>query len=545
MEDSIDNIPDENVQIISPKKCIFLLNKKNMLINLDRKKINYKEYKNKNKEKDKSDNSSEESNAKTIIKEPGILTSNLLIDIKSLIKSKNHSNKNKINNEITKLKKKPKVSLSKKIQNKENKITKNNMLINSNNNREVNINKNIHFKNINDNFLNRRKINNKKNHYEINLTNSPKSKNLDNYKNQDIYFSSIKLNAKKNILDDKDKQSKSINDKNIIFSKKLSKEFQNKEKRNSLYISKKKEEEKQTQKLAIITKKILIRPELLAEKKDIERNIIYKTQKNLLSNYNINNEILINTDSGNNINFSKSKKCLLEEKKKIKSRIYLIDYFNNKKRELTNVIFGLNIIKDIIYKKLKKIFMKLKQNSIYKRKIINNLIITPKQKKYNNKAIYKNNNIDDINDDKKYNSIEGKNIRHKCLNQKIYDSISKSYQTMPNFCELYQTKTNFTSYKIDNYINEFHKMIEKKTRNNMNKKKNNRVILLNPNSYINNCNINSIQINLFKNEYINDSKNNNKNNYNKIIVKNISNKNIKKLIDNNDKYDIIKTTKTS
>ena len=98
MEDSIDNIPDENVQIISPKKCIFLLYKKNMLINLDRKKINYKEYKNKNKEKDKSDNSSEESNAKTIIKEPGILTSNLLIDIKSLIKSKNHSNKNKINN---------------------------------------------------------------------------------------------------------------------------------------------------------------------------------------------------------------------------------------------------------------------------------------------------------------------------------------------------------------------------------------------------------------------------------------------------------------
>ena len=41
MEDSIDNIPDENVQIISPKKCIFLLNKKNMLINLDKKKINY------------------------------------------------------------------------------------------------------------------------------------------------------------------------------------------------------------------------------------------------------------------------------------------------------------------------------------------------------------------------------------------------------------------------------------------------------------------------------------------------------------------------
>ena len=450
MEDSIDNIPDENVQIISPKKCIFLLNKKNMLINLDRKKINYKEYKNKNKEKDKSDNSSEESNAKTIIKEPGILTSNLLIDIKSLIKSKNHSNKNKINNEITKLKKKPKVSLSKKIQNKENKITKNNMLINSNNNREVNINKNIHFKNINDNFLNRRKINNKKNHYEINLTNSPKSKNIDNCKNQDIYFSSIKLNPKKNILDDKDKQSKSINDKNIIFSKKLSKEFQNKEKRNSLYISKKKEEEKQTQKLAIITKKILIRPELLAEKKDIERNIIYKTQKNLLSNYNINNEILINTDSGNNINISKSKKCLLEEKKKIKSRIYLIDYFNNKKRELTNVIFGLNIIKDIIYKKLKKIFMKLKQNSIYKRKIINNLIITPKQKKYNNKAIYKNNNIDDINDGKKYNSIEGKNIRHKCLNQKIYDSISKSYQTMPNFCELYQTKTIIFSFFINN-----------------------------------------------------------------------------------------------
>ena len=55
-------------------------------------------------------------------------------------------------------------------------------------------------------------------------------------------------------------------------------------------------------------------------------------------------------------------------------------------------------------------------------------------------------------------------------------------------------------------------MIEKKTKTNfLNNNKKNRVLLLNPNNYINNCSINSIEINLFKNDYIKDSKENNDN----------------------------------
>ena len=272
------------------------------------------------------------------------------------------------------------------------------------------------------------------------------------------------------------------------------------------------------------------------------------TQKDLISILKVNNEIIINTDSSNSIintkekTFSKSNKNFLEEKNIYKSRIYHIDYYNNKKRDLTNIIIGLNIIKDITYKKLKNNFLKIRKICIYKRKIINNILMTPKLKKYNKEDI-EINNSKQINKDKNYNSIEDTEIKNHVLNKNFYDSNIKLYQKESQYFDLYETKTNVNSYKMDNYINEFHKMIEKKTKTNyMNKNKKNSVLLLNPSSYINNCNINSIQINLFKNGYINDSKNNNKN---KIIVKNITKTNIRKLTDYNKNIDIIKTSKTS
>ena len=551
MEDYIENIPDENIQIVSPKKCIFLLNKRNMFIKSEKISNNYKNYNRNNKEKEKSDISNDDPNLKTIIKEPGILTSNLIIDIRSIIKSKiNDTNKNKVSNNFNKSKKNTKISLYKKVKNEEDINNKNNSL---NDNKKLNNNINSKSKNTQNKPLNKRKINNKKiqnyNNSQLNMTHSPRIQNIDNNKIKDINYTNIKSNTSKKGLENKDLQKKNIN--NRIFVKKLSKEYKNKKNRNSLSIHKNKEKlkEREKQDQRIITKKIAIKPELLAKKKNIEeKNKLYMTQKDLISNLKVNNEIIINTDSSNSIintkekTFSKSNKNFLEEKNIYKSRIYHIDYYNNKKRDLTNIIIGLNIIKDITYKKLKYNFLKIRKICIYKRKIINNILMTPKLKKYNKEDI-EINNSKQINKDKNYNSIEDTEIKNHVLNKNFYDSNIKLYQKESQYFDLYETKTNVNSYKMDNYINEFHKMIEKKTKTNyMNKNKKNSVLLLNPSSYINNCNINSIQINLFKNGYINDSKNNNKN---KIIVKNITKTNIRKLTDYNKNIDIIKTSKTS
>ena len=551
MEDYIENIPDENIQIVSPKKCIFLLNKRNMFIKSEKISNNYKNYNRNYKEKEKSDISNDDPNLKTIIKEPGILTSNLIIDIRSIIKSKiNDTNKNKVSNNFNKSKKNTKISLYKKVKNEEDINNKNNSL---NDNKKLNNNINSKSKNTQNKPLNKRKINNKKiqnyNNSQLNMTHSPRIQNIDNNKIKDINYTNIKSNTSKKGLENKDLQKKNIN--NRIFVKKLSKEYKNKKNRNSLSIHKNKEKlkEREKQDQRIITKKIAIKPELLAKKKNIEeKNKLYMTQKDLISILKVNNEIIINTDSSNSIintkekTFSKSNKNFLEEKNIYKSRIYHIDYYNNKKRDLTNIIIGLNIIKDITYKKLKNNFLKIRKICIYKRKIINNILMTPKLKKYNKEDI-EINNSKQINKDKNYNSIEDTEIKNHVLNKNFYDSNIKLYQKESQYFDLYETKTNVNSYKMDNYINEFHKMIEKKTKTNyMNKNKKNSVLLLNPSSYINNCNINSIQINLFKNGYINDSKNNNKN---KIIVKNITKTNIRKLTDYNKNIDIIKTSKTS
>lgn len=551
MEDYIENIPDENIQIVSPKKCIFLLNKRNMFIKSEKISNNCKNYNRNNKEKEKSDISNDVPNLKTIIKEPGILTSNLIIDIRSIIKSKiNDTNKNKVSNNFNKSKKNTKISLYKKVKNEEDINNKNNSL---NDNKKLNNNINSKSKNTQNKPLNKRKINNKKiqnyNNSQLNMTHSPRIQNIDNNKIKDINYTNIKSNTSKKGLENKDLQKKNIN--NRIFVKKLSKEYKNKKNRNSLSIHKNKEKlkEREKQDQRIITKKIAIKPELLAKKKNIEeKNKLYMTQKDLISNLKVNNEIIINTDSSNSIintkekTFSKSNKNFLEEKNIYKSRIYHIDYYNNKKRDLTNIIIGLNIIKNITYKKLKNNFLKIRKICIYKRKIINNILMTPKLKKYNKEDI-EINNSKQINKDKNYNSIEDTEIKNHVLNKNFYDSNIKLYQKESQYFDLYETKTNVNSYKMDNYINEFHKMIEKKTKTNyMNKNKKNSVLLLNPSSYINNCNINSIQINLFKNGYINDSKNNNKN---KIIVKNITKTNIRKLTDYNKNIDIIKTSKTS
>ena len=521
MEDYNDNIPDENIKIVSPKKCSFLLNNMNMFINSEKKMAKFEKYmknqirkENKDNIKGKACNSSEDSdNLKTIIKEPGILTSNKLIDIKRLIKSKKEkSPKNifKSNNNFNKIKKNVKVCLYRNVKKKENVINKHKSPNNNNNCKNI-CNSKVNSKpNKLQDPPNKRKINSKNNiviekdnnYTQIDIL---KNKDSDVYIHKEISCASIKLNSKKNILDNKETPS----NKKKIFIKKINKENNNNNivKRNALSNNKEeKEKEKEKQNKGIITKKISFKYKIIEKQKFIEeKNKLYMSQKDLISNFSVKNENTNNTDISSNIinnanttniYISKSNKNISEGKIKYKRRIYHIDYSNNKKRDLTNMTMGLNIIKEIIYKKIKNNFLKLKKICIYKRKIIN---MTPKLKKYNKDLTYK---IKDENNHY-YNSIN--------YTEYFYGSNRKSFLTLPKLNDFYEKKNN-NKCKADNDIREFRKMIEKKTKTNfLNNNKKNRVLLLNPNNYINNCSINSIEINLFKNDYIKDSKENNDN----------------------------------
>ena len=147
MDEFNENIPDENIQISSPKKCLILLNKKNMFIKSKRKINKLEEYSNqkrskneKNKAKNKS--SDEDESLKTIIKDPAILTINRIIDIRSLIRSNsNDIVKNQTKNSE---KNKKQIFLYKRVKSKEKFINiKNNKNSPNPNNNCNNIKKNL------------------------------------------------------------------------------------------------------------------------------------------------------------------------------------------------------------------------------------------------------------------------------------------------------------------------------------------------------------------------------------------------------------------
>ena len=523
MEDYNDNIPDENIKIISPKKCFFLLNNMNMFINSEKKRKNFEQYMKINKTEKLKDNSSEDSeDLKTIIKEPAILTSKIILDIRGLINSKNKNNKEIKENNYEKIKKNTKISLYKKIKNKEN---INNKLNNNIKNNKTTNKKNINLKNDN------------KQHQNTNLTQTPKIKNNESGYQKEIIHNNNKPKEKNNLIQ-KNNEKKNLQNKNKIFVKKISKEIKNKEVKNSLSISKK---GIQKEKQGIITKKILIKPEILAAKNSIEiKNKLYSTQKELLPNIMNkeiieNKEIISNNKKNKNVHFSKSNKNLLEEKNKYKSKIFHIDYSQNKKIDLTKTIIGLNAIKDLFYKKLKKNFLKLKTVYIYKKKIISNIIMTPKQSRYTRYNTKEKIEfiMTDINRENEKGE-KSKSIEQKNLNANNYEINKKTFQTMPKF---------YNYYEKNNNIYEFDNVIERKIKTNyIYKYKKNSVLLLNRNSYINNCNINSVQINLFNNEYVNNINSNNNNQKEEIKTKSLSEKNIEKYFG---EPNLIKTYRTS
>ena len=593
MEDYNENIPDENIQITSPKKSKFLLSNMNMFIKSDKKRNKLEEFiiqnrlhiKKDNKNNKKKQSNDEEDELKTIIKEPAILTSNRIIDIKRLINSKSNNNLKNLKKNIQKNKKNKQISLYKKIKSKENFIKRKNKYNTSNHSYKNSSNKNYNISNSNKNKLkienkskniknkidNQRKIdiklirdNNEYNSHNNNyyLTQTPLKQDISKVMNnqnfiRNVYYTNIRLNSKNDLLDDKCQKNRFSNNcdyKNKIFVKKLSKEYKNKSMRNSLYISRK-------EKQSIITKKITIKPEILSPKKiKPQNNIIFLTQKGLIPiNYDISDmernkvKFMTKENNKNNNNSIKSpnrkhliKYNMSDISNKYKSKIYHIDYFNNKKRDLTTIIMGLNAIKDIWYKKIKNIFLKFKKIYVYKRKIVNSK--TPKKRNVYNeiKKIPRTSeqiNIKILKKEQENNNNIIKEIKTNYKNL-IYTKKRKTYQSEFKYSTFYERRNN---------SDEFEKIIGKKTNTKYSRNQNN-ILLLNPKSYINNCNINTIQINLFNNEYMNDlnnlnndninnNNNNSKNkNKNKIITKTISKKYIKKP---NDDFNVIKNYKTS
>ena len=531
MDDYSDIIPDENIQIATPKKCVFLLNKRNMFIKSEKKSNEYNEFiKKNNKEREKENNSSAESdNLKTIIKEPAILTSNIISDLQKL-KNNNYNNKKNMTKHLQKINNNLKISLYKKAS-KDNIYNKK---CNSNNKNDNHLNK--------DKKSKKKKINkirnNAKNNidYNNNIFRTKKIINLGRKFQKELSNNiNKKSNESKNLnynLTNKNQNSNTYADTNNkkIFVKKLSQEYKNKTMRNSLSINKKVIKDKQ----GIITKKISINPKLLKDKKNEElKNEIYITQKDFISDIsdkkplNKNNfeeenkvNILNNSENNKRIHISKSNKNLLEENNKYKSKIFHIDYFRNIKKDLTKTNIGINIIKEICYKKLKINFLKLKKICIYKRKIINNIKMTPK------KNIYCNSTIKKTSDNNLSMNNENKNIYKNIINPHIYNS--GEYQTVSKYDSFYQKRKNTIN-------NEFNKLIVNNSKtNNINKNKKNRVLFFNTNCYNNNCDFNSIQINLFNNKCMN--------NKNQILIKNISNNN---KMSSEDNINLIKICKTS
>ena len=511
MEENNDIIPDENINIVSPKKCSFLLNNLNMFIKSERKKYNFNIdlikkdsnlnafYKNKEKYSDDSED------LETIINDPSILTSHI-IDTNNLNEKKNNYKKKK--NTIP-------FSLNKRVKNNNNIYKSRDKSLNKKK-KIININKNIpnseNSKNKDRKKLKKRKINIKIENNENNLTQSPKIKNKtiifkdEDYTLKDSYYNELK-NINTNTSNNKDKNL-------ILESNSLKNSIQNN--RNDMQ--------------EIITKKISIKPEILSGKKNLEgkNNKILMTDKE--HNSNINNSYIkhYNNDKkfikGNSLNskkkynmkldtndkffknkdiYKKNKNTnsicitnnqlnLIEKNNSYKTKIFHIDFSKNKKKELTKLIIGLNIIKGILFSKLKDFFLKLKQFLIYKKKVIYKIFSSNKKQP--------NTNI--IKEDKNNNSI--KNIVKKNKNNYIYNSNKKQNENM------IKNYTYFKKIKKENNSDddELKKINEKKTLSLNNKNDISNFMLLNSNNYINNYKINTIQINLFNNKRINKPQNN-------------------------------------
>lgn len=489
MEEYEDNVPDENIQITSPKKCNFILKDMNMFTKPE-KKNKYNNRENENNESEK---------IKASIKEPILISNNITKDSNSLKESKESNSciKNKFQNR--KISETPKFSESKIVNiNLNNLYKENTKLLKKTKNKIIpknNKKKQIKYRN-----NNIKKVN----YEQINLTQRPKIKDINK-----IFIENKSHCLNKDLLDAHIKNLKaesSKNQKQLFFDKKAAKKS----------LSNKK------QKLDISTKKTSFKSNNLSKRAIPKEIKVTKTQNKLKeihsNNYNnISNGTILkeytydkNDSKGSSVKLKKKLNMKLEKNKKFlndkgnknnkmhnNSISVLINYknltkvksphkskiihmnltHNNTKKELSSFIIGFKIFIKVWRKKLKYFFMKLRK---FKRNININ-------KEYKITSPIKN--------------IIKKNLNPYGTNRKLHKYNNKN-------------NSNRQSIKREKKIKNINNEFKKEYFSSYKKNNGNNLFLLYPYNNINNFNINTIQINLFNEDLL----------YR--ISKNVNNKNL-------------------
>ena len=473
MEEYEDNIPDENIQIISPKKCNFLLKDMNMFIKSERKN----KYKNKEKDSEK---------LQTTIKEPKLF-SNIINKEFNILKSNeaySYQNNKIQNRKISEAQKFPEpkiVDINLNNLYKENKklLKKNNKNITKNEKKNKIIHRNDYIRKVNyeqNNLTQRPKV-----HNINNLLKENKSSSLNNDFIDAHFIKNLKIQSAKN-------------PKQILFEKKVLKKSLSHKKHN----------------LDMPTKKISSKTKNISKKIMPKGIRAIKTQKKIkfiqTNNNNNNNRTFLNdytnykSDSkGSSVKLKKGLNMKLENNKKFfhykekknnnnynnsisvlinyknlskikntsKGKIFNINYSNNKNKKSTTFILGFKIIINIMRKKLKYFFIKLRK---FSQKRITNI-----NKEYRINSPIKN--------------IFKKNLYIYGTNRKLHMNKIK------NNCIHQSTKKE---KKIKNINDEMKKVYYSSYKKN----NGNNLLLLYPYSNINNFNINTIQINLFNDDLL-------------------------------------------
>ena len=472
MEEYEDNVPDENIQIESPKKCNFILKEKNMFINSER--IN--KYNKEDENKPKSDYSEK---LQTKIKEPILFSNSINLDLK-VLKEPNESNlyqSNKIQDR--KITEEPKFPEPKIVNINLNNLYKENTKL-----YKKTKNKNITKNNKNKNIIHRNNYIKKVNYEQNNLTQRPKAHNI----------SKLLKENKSNSLN-KDFLAPHFNIKNLkVESSKNPKQIML--------------EKKAITKLFTVTKKTASKTNNLSRKEiPKEINEIKIPKKIKVINYKNNNSnknflkdcsgykndskgSATKLKKGLNLKLENNKKFLFKKNKnhnlpnnstsilinyknlsKIhnpnKSKIYHTNHSHNKNKKSTPFILGFKAIIKIFRKKLKYFFEKLRR--------FNHKRIISISKEYRIDSPIKNifkKNIYIYGTNRKSHKYKDKNnfIHHSAKRGKTIKNIKEEIK-----------KTNFSSYKKNNGNNLF---------------------LLYPYSNIKNFNINTIQINLFSDDLL-------------------------------------------
>ena len=381
MEEYEGNVPDENIQIISPKKCNFLLKDMNIFIRSERKnKYNNEE----NEIRPKSDNSEK---IQTTIKESSLFSNNINKDI-NILKEPNESYLYQRNNfQIKKITEAPKFPETKIVNiNLDNLQKENTKLLKKTKNKISPLNskkKKIKYRN---NYI--KKVNYEQN----NLTQGPKmhntkkllKENKSNSLNKDFFdthFNIKNLNIKS-----------AKNPKQIIFEKKALKKSLSNQK-NKLDIPTK----KTSSKTKIMSKKVIPKEihEIKTQKKlkfihSNNNNNISNSNRTFLKDYNNyrndskgnsvklkkklnlkleNNKKFFNFKENNNNIYNNSISVLINYKNlskirnSYKSKIFNISHSHNKNKKSTTFILGFKAIIKLVRKKLKYFFIKLRKFS--------------------------------------------------------------------------------------------------------------------------------------------------------------------------------------